>query len=324
MAAHGLEERNAPTRSPTVSSSVDAPGPSLFAYLGASAEDRSCSIRQVGEQPCASLDDPCPPRSADGWRNVSAYGLPRDRERPWMAATEPHGCSSGVSRGRPYVGTFRATPATNGYLSDASTIAPDSIAERRTLTTEPTRNRHERTGTELRRHRAPPARRLHREGVPRLLDVRDPRPRAAASRRRPEARTAPHRLCDERPRPLGELEAEEGRAHRRRRARQVPPARRLGVLRGDGPYGPAVLVPLSDHRRARQLGLAGRSEVVRRDALHRGAAHEVRAGAARGARAGHGRLGAEFRRHARGAVDPAGAAAGPAAERLERHRGRHV
>ena len=39
--------------------------------------------------------------------------------------------------------------------------------------------------------------------------------------------------------------------------------------------------------------------------------------------AGHGRLGAELRRHARRAVAAAGAAAEPAAERRDRHRGRH-
>ena len=42
-----------------------------------------------------------------------------------------------------------------------------------------------------------------------------------------------------------------------------------------------------------------------------------------GARAGHRRLGAELRRHARGAGAAAGAAAERAAERRHRHRGRH-
>ena len=36
-------------------------------------------------------------------------------------------------------------------------------------------------------------------------------------------------------------------------------------------HGAALLLPLSDHRRAGQLGLAGRPEVLRRHALHRGA-----------------------------------------------------
>ena len=71
-------------------------------------------------------------------------------------------------------------------------------------------------------------------------------------------------------------EAQEVRAHGRRRDRQVSSARRLGVLRSDGADGAAVLVPLSDRRRPGQLGLAGRSEVVRGDALHRIAAHALR------------------------------------------------
>ena len=65
------------------------------------------------------------------------------------------------------------------------------------------------------------------------------------------------------------VQAQEIGAHDRRRDRQVPSARRLGVLRGDGADGAAVLVSLSAGRRAGQLGLARRSEVVRGDALHR-------------------------------------------------------
>jgi topoisomerase IV subunit A len=65
-------------------------------------------------------------------------------------------------------------------------------------------------------------------------------------------------------------------------------------------------LPLPDRRRPGQLGRAGRSEVVRRDALHRGAADALRRGAAGGAGPGHGRLAAELRRHA----ERAGAAAG--------------
>jgi topoisomerase IV subunit A len=68
-------------------------------------------------------------------------------------------------------------------------------------------------------------------------------------------------------------QVQEIRAHRRRRARQVPSARRLGLLRGHGADGAAVQLPLSAGRRPGQLGLAGRSQVLRRDALHRVAAH---------------------------------------------------
>ena len=39
--------------------------------------------------------------------------------------------------------------------------------------------------------------------------------------------------------------------------RQVPPARRYGLLRGHGAHGAGVLLPLSDRRWAGQLGLAG-------------------------------------------------------------------
>ena len=52
------------------------------------------------------------------------------------------------------------------------------------------------------------------------------------------------------------VQAQEVRAHGRRRDRQVPSARRLGVLRSHGADGAAVLLPLSARRRAGQLGLA--------------------------------------------------------------------
>ncbi len=98
---------------------------------------------------------------------------------------------------------------------------------------------HEGPATRLRRHRASAAAHLHGEGVPRLLDVRDPRSRAAAARRRAEAGAAPHRLRDERARARARRQAQEIRAHRRRRDRQVPSARRLRLLRGDGADGAA-------------------------------------------------------------------------------------
>ena len=178
-------------------------------------------------------------------------------------------------------------------------------------------------GTELRRRREAAASHLHREGVPRLLDVRHPRPRAARARRRAEARPAPHHLRDERARARLRQQAQEVRAHGRRRHRQVPSARRQRVLRSHGADGAAVRVSLSDRGRAGQLGLAGRSEVLRGHALHRGEAHEVRRGAAVRAGARHRRLDAELRRHDGRAVVPAGAPAEPAAEWHVGHRGRH-
>ena len=51
--------------------------------------------------------------------------------------------------------------------------------------------------------------------------------------------------------------AQEVRAHRRRCDRQVPPAWRHRLLRGHGAHGAALRLPLSDRRRAGQLGLAG-------------------------------------------------------------------
>jgi hypothetical protein len=69
-----------------------------------------------------------------------------------------------------------------------------------------------------------------RQGVPGLLHVRHPRPGAAPCRRRAEAGAAAHPLRDERARPVGDGQVQEVRAHRRRRARQVPPARRQRLL----------------------------------------------------------------------------------------------
>jgi topoisomerase-4 subunit A len=101
------------------------------------------------------------------------------------------------------------------------------------------------------------------------------------------------------------------------------PARRQRLLRGHGADGAVLQLPLSADRRPGQLGLAGRPQVLRRDALHRGASGALRRGAAGRDRAGHRRLAAELRRHAGGAQAAAGAAAEPAAERRHRHRRRH-
>ena len=83
-------------------------------------------------------------------------------------------------------------------------------------------------------------------------------------------------------------------------------------------------LPLSHRRRAGQLGLARRSEVLRGDALHRVQAHALRRGAALRALGRHGGLAAELRRHAGRARVPAGALAQRAAQRHAGHRGRHV
>ena len=164
---------------------------------------------------------------------------------------------------------------------------------------------------------------VHREGVPRLLDVRHQRPGAAPHRRRPEARAAAHRLRDVGAGPLGGGEVRQVGAHGRRCARQVPSPRRQRLLRGDGADGPAVLVPLSAHRGTGQLGRARRPEVLRGHALHGVPAVAVRRAAALRSRPGHGRLRAELRRHHRRAGTPAGAVTAGPAERQHRHRGRH-
>jgi hypothetical protein len=64
-------------------------------------------------------------------------------------------------------------------------------------------------------------------------------------------------------------QAEEIGAHRRRRDRQVPSARRQRLLRGDGDDGAAFQLSLSAGRRPGQLGFGGRSQELRGDALHR-------------------------------------------------------
>ncbi len=118
---------------------------------------------------------------------------------------------------------------------------------------------------------------VHGEGVPRLLDVRHPRPRAAAPRGRPEAGAAADRLRDVRAGALGQRQAQEVGAHGGRRDRQVPSARRLACYEAMVLMAQPFSHALSAGRRPGELGLAGRSEVVRGHALHRGAADAVRA-----------------------------------------------
>ena len=169
--------------------------------------------------------------------------------------------------------------------------------------------------TEFRGRREAAAAHLHREGVPRLFDVRDPRSRAAAHRRRPEARAAPHHLRDERARP-------------RRRPKHKKSARTVGDVIGKfHPHGDSACyeamvqmaqpfsLPLSDRRRAGQLGFADDPKSFAAMRYTESQAHALRRGAAVRARAGHGGLAAELRRHAGGAGAAAGAPAEPAAER---------
>src|SRR5207253_2632204 len=106
------------------------------------------------------------------------------------------------------------------------------------------------------RRRADSRRAIRAQGVPRLFNVRHPRPRAAAYRGWSEARAAANHLRDVGARPQRNGEIQKIRAHRRRRHRQISSARRLRLLRGDGLAGAAVLDALCAHRRAGKLGLA--------------------------------------------------------------------
>ncbi len=183
---------------------------------------------------------------------------------------------------------------------------------------------HDRTRTpRLPRLRAAAAARVRRARLSRLFHVRGTGPRPALPRRRAQAGAAPHHLFDERAGPERRVQAEEVRAHRRRRHRQVPPAWRQRLLRGAGADGPAVLLPLPADRRPGQLRLQRRPQVVRGHALYRIQADPDRRGAAGRAGPGHHRLVAQLRRHAGGTELAAGTAATPAAQRHHRHRRGH-
>ena len=177
---------------------------------------------------------------------------------------------------------------------------------------------------QFRRHRAPAAARVHGEGVPRLLDVRDPRPRAAAHRRRTQAGAAPHHLRDERARALVRA------AKHKKSARTVgdvigkfhphgdsacyeamvlmaqPFSYRYPIVDGQGNFGSPDDPKSFAAMRYTESKLTRYAEVL-----------------LRGARRRHGRLDAELRRHARGAGAAAGATAERAAQRRHRHRRRH-
>ena len=145
-------------------------------------------------------------------------------------------------------------------------------------------------------------------------------PRAAARGRRPEAGAGPHPLHD-----VGQRHARGHQAHQvggggRRRAREVPPARRRFGVRRAGAPGAGLHAALSAGGRRGQLRLARR----RRGGgvpIHGSAPDQVRRGAAVRARPGHGGLHRQLRRHARGAGRAAGALAGGAAQRRLGHRG---
>ena len=113
------------------------------------------------------------------------------------------------------------------------------------------------------------------------------------------------------------------RQGRRRGHGDLPPARRLGHLRGAGPHGAGVLAPPPPDRRPRQLR---RPRPRRRRGGH--ALHRVPAGPARPrAHGGHRRRdrrhGRQLRRLGAGAGRAAGALPEPPRQRVPGHRGGH-
>ena len=101
-----------------------------------------------------------------------------------------------------------------------------------------------------------------------LRHERDRRARAARRARRPQAGAPPHPVRAARPQQRLEPAVPQVRAHRRRRDRQVPPARRQRGLRRARPHGPGLLDALHARRRPGQLRL-GRRRSAGGHALHR-------------------------------------------------------
>ena len=108
----------------------------------------------------------------------------------------------------------------------------------------------------------------------------------------------------------------------RRRAEEVPPARRPVGLRRAGAHGAGLVAAVSAGRRPRQLRLRRRRPGCRIP-LHGGAAGADGDGAAARHRLGDGRLRAELRRVRAAAGRAAVAVPEPAGQRRGRHRRRH-
>ena len=141
--------------------------------------------------------------------------------------------------------------------------------------TAPGRSSTPRPGASARRHRGGGQRRRrhHRplglpgqgdaDLVPRVLDERHRLARAARRARRPEAGAPPHPVRHERERLHAQPPAHEVGAYRRRRHRQVPPARRFRRVRHHGAPGAAVLHARAAGGRPRQLRLHRRRRARR-------------------------------------------------------------
>ena len=158
--------------------------------------------------------------------------------------------------------------------------------------------------------------------VSRLRDERDRVARPARRARRAEAGASPHPLFDADERQCLEPRLSQIGAHRRRRDRQIPSARRKRDLRRDGADGAGFLDAPAADRRAGQFRLDGR-RCGGGLSLHRGASRARRRGAACRSRQGHGRFPAELRRERARAEGPAGRVPEPAGQRRAGHRGRH-
>ena len=148
--------------------------------------------------------------------------------------------------------------------------------------------------------------------------------RALPERRgRPEAGAAAHPLRDARAGQPPRRAVKKSRAHRRRRARQVPSARRHRGVRRGGAHGAGLHAALSADRRPGQFRLARRRQRRRRCATPSAPHADSPSSAARRARPRHRRLHRQLRRRVPGAEAAAGAPADGAAQRRLGHRGGH-
>ena len=179
-----------------------------------------------------------------------------------------------------------------------------------------------RNGTVRQRNSADQPRRGDAALVSRLRHERDRGPRAPRRARRPEAGPPPGAVRDARGEQHLEPAVREVRAHCRRSAGQVPPARRHCDLRGAGAHGAGLLHALHAGRRPGQFRLGGR----RRGSglsLYRMPAGQDRLRDAARHRQGDGRFHAQLRRQGARARRPADARSQPAGQRLLGHRRGH-
>ena len=158
--------------------------------------------------------------------------------------------------------------------------------------------------------------------IPRLRDVGHRGPCAARCPRRPEARPQADPVGDARGRLPARPPAPQVRGRDRRRAEEVPPARRPIRVRRPGPDGAGLVAPLPARRRPRQLRVRRRRSGSRIQ-IHRSAPRAHGDGDAARHRSRDRRLRPELRRVRAAAGRPSQPVPEPAGERLGRDRGRH-